>query len=362
MAIAAYFGYCYAQEPVLSLDGELYFIPASMTKDSEAFLVDVNNSASGKFTIYDGDFNVVKAFTDPTAGLPYQERIVTMTCVVDPNFGPITRAASDDWTVIDDQTRKCTTGAAICSFELYSDNNNYHSRNLYVSQTLFDDDDEFEYVRQKQTIVPITTKYSDYLKEHSTNSGAPIPNVIPSYGNEKIDSIMRVNEADHYENFWDETTGKYLLRLYKHETYGGIFTEGLEIATLDGNVKAYLPNVTDIYSAYYFRGKCYVQGYSSNDNSRVLYQLGNGTTDVKEISRSKVDFAIRRVSNNLVVDSETNEPQTIVMSTVEGRVVRSLATKQGHNIVSLNGLISGIYNVTLYRQSKPVSSKKMIIK
>lgn len=362
LAFAICGSYGYAQEPVLSFDGDLYFIPGSMTKAGEAFLVSVNSYDGKGFTIYDGDFNTVRVFTDPAMGQPYQERVVTLTRVCDPgnSGGSITRAAaSDEWTVIDDQTNDYTTNSTIKSFELYSDNNSYHSRHLYVSQTLFDNDDDFEYVRSRQTIVPVSMKYADYVKEHSTGNNGNITS--QSYGDEKLDSIMRESGADSYEWFWDEESGKRLLRLYKHEHYGGIYIEGVEIATLDGTVKAFLPGISYISSAYYFRGKCYVQGYGS-DNSRVLYLLGNDATGIREVSRTKTDFTVRRVGSNLVFDNETDGELTLVVSAMDGKVVRSLDAKQGNNQLSVSGLMSGIYNVTLYKQSRPVKSSKIIIK
>lgn len=352
----------FAQEPVLSFNGDLYFIPGSMTKDKEAFLVSVNSYNNQGFTIYDGDFNVVKEFTDPAMGQPYQQRVVTLTRVCDPGYsgGSITRAAAnDEWTVVDDQTNEYTTGSTIQHFELYSDNNSYHSRGLYVSQTLFDNDDDFEYVRSRQTIVPISMKYADYVKEHSTGNSGNITN--PSYGDQKLDSIMRETGADNYEWFWDDESGKRLLRLYKHEQYGGIYNEGIEIASLDGTVKAFLPGISYISSAYYFREKCYVQGYGS-DNTRVLYLLGNDATGVREVSSTKTDFTIRRVGNNLVFDNATDGQMTLVVSAMDGRIVRSLNAGQGNNQVSVSGLLSGVYNVTLYQQSKLVNSSKIIIK
>ena len=364
LAFAASCACSFAQEPVLTFNGDLYFIPGSMTKGGEAFLVSVNSSGNSGFTIYDGDFNVVKEFTDPTAGQPYQQRVVTMTRIYDPSTdgwggGGVTRSASYEWTVTEDQTNDYTTSSNICSFELYTDDNNYHSRYLYVSQTLFDDDEEFEYVRERKTIVPVTTKYSDYVKEHSAGSGENVS--YPSWGNEKIDSLMNATGADNFEWFWDEQ-GNRLIRLYKHEYYGGIFSEGFEIVTLDGTVKAYFPEITSLYSAYYFRGKCYVRGYSSSDNSNVLYQMGGDVTGIRELSRTKADLSVKRVGSNLVIDSDTDEQQTIVISTIDGRVVRSLNVRQGSNSISLNGLLGGVYCVTLYRRSIPMQSSKIIIR
>jgi hypothetical protein len=331
-----------------------------MTKGGDAFMVSVKNSNTTRFTIYDGDFNVVREFADPAAGQPYQQRVVTLTRVVDPGSGSenVTRAASEDWTVVEDNTYDYTSNSTLSGFELYSDNNSYHSRYIYVTQTLFDDDDEFEYVRTKQAIVPVSMKYSDYVKENSTSS---IEGPTQSWSNEKLDSIMRANGADDLEWFWDNESGKQLLRLYRHEYYGGLFNEGLEIAALDGTVKAFLPGLTYISSAYYFRGKCYVKGYD-RDNNSVLYLLGNDATEVRELSRNKVNFQIKRVGSNLVFDSETDGQQTVVMSTMDGRIVRSLSAKRGCNVIPFNGLQGGVYNVTLYQQSSPVQSSKIIVR
>lgn len=354
-ALTAFSVLSFAQEPVLTYNGELYFIPGSMTKSGEAFLVSAKNSENKGFTIYDGDFNIVREFTDPAAGQTYQQRTVLMTRTYELE-GSVTRS-DDDWTVVSDQTSDYTT-SSILSVELYSDNNNYHSRNLYVSQTLFDDDEEFEYIRQKQTIVPINVKLSDYIKEHSTGGGNTIN---PTTGDEIADSIMKATGADYYERYLDFERGKYVLKLYKNEYYGGLFNEGIEIVTLDGKVKAFLPGITYIHYAYYYRGKCYVQGYGS-DNSVVLYQLGKDATGIKEVGRSKAAIAVKRAGENLEIESESDGQHTIVMSTIDGRVVRSLVTKKGVNHLPLIGLRGGVYNVTLYQQAVPVKSSKIVIR
>jgi len=68
------------------------------------------------------------------------------------------------------------------------------------------------------------------------------------------------------------------------------------------------------------------------------------------------------VGCNLVFDNETDGELTLVVSAMDGKVVRSLDAKQGNNQLSVSGLMSGIYNVTLYQQSRPVKSSKIIIK
>ena len=58
LAFATCCAFSYAQDPVLTFTGELYFVPGSMTKSGEAFLVSYRNNGNIEFTIYDGDFNI----------------------------------------------------------------------------------------------------------------------------------------------------------------------------------------------------------------------------------------------------------------------------------------------------------------
>ena len=260
-----------AQEPVITCSGDLYFIPGAMTKDGKTYMVDVSNDRA-TITIYDGNFNVVRKITDPTAGMLVSQRTVTMTCKYDGDLmEPIT-----EWTVENDQTNEITKSSSIAHFEMYSDNNDYHSRAVYVTQTLFDDDDEFEYLRQKVAIIPIDVKYSDYEKEHPRPSSGPTTDVV--YGDDVIDRIIKETGANSITTTWDEERGKIVFLLGKTETYGGTYTEGMEIVSSDGTVKSTLPNTNYISSAYYFRGKCYIQGYDT-DGNKVLYQLGDKTVE-----------------------------------------------------------------------------------
>jgi len=350
----------YGQEPVLTYSGDLYFIPGNMTKAGEAFMVSVASSGTPKtYTIYDGDFKVVKSFTDPTSGIPYQERNIKMSCIYELEAGGTTRGVVSNWEVEEDQTVENVTDSKIQSFELYDDNNNYHSRSLCISQTFFNTDDDFEYVRTRYDIIPISTKYEDYAKEHST--GDNIPTVNPSWGNEEIDAIMRETGADYFDHIYDAERGKYVLKLYKNVTYGGLYSTGVEVVSLDGTVKAYLPGITSISSAYNFRGKCYVRG-RGKDNTNVLYLLGNNTTDIKEVSREKAGLSIEKVGSNLIVNNTQNGNQVVVVSNMGGQILRNVKAAQGRTVIPVSGLQSGIYNITLFERSTPIESTKIILK
>ena len=353
----------YGQEPVLTYKGDLYFIPGSMTKAGEAFMMSANYNENSvrTYTIYDGDFKVVKSFTDPTIGIPYQQREVRMSCIyeLESEQGGTTRGVVTDWTVDEDQILDLVTDTKIQRLELYDDNNNYHSRSLYISQTFFNTDDDFEYVRARYDIIPITTTYEEYAKEHPRGDNSI--DIGMSWGDAKIDSIMKATGADSYDFYYDEARGKNVLKLHKTITYGGLYYTGLEIVSLDGTVKAFLPGITSVSSAYKFRGKCYVRGYGK-DNTNVLYLLGENTTNVREISRQKAVLSIERVGNNLIVNNTQNTDQTVVVSNMAGQIFRQAKAVQGKTIISVNGLQGGVYNVTLFEHSTPVESAKIILK
>lgn len=347
--IAAMYQSSYAQEPVLNFEGELYFIPAYMTKKGESLLYSIEYSKG--LTIYDGNFNVVESFNNEVAGTPYQERDITYTRILDPQANELLT----DWEVTGDNTIDGTIDSSLESFEVYSDDNNYHSRSIYVSQTLFDNDDDFECIRQNVEVIPIDVKQSDYIKEHNSN-GDSYEYVVVS------DPLLEEYGADYAEHYYDYQKDKNLIRLVKTERYGGLYYSDLNITTLDGKVKATLKGISSISEAYYFQGRCYIKGYSSSDNCNVLYLIGSDASDIQEVSRSKAPLKIRQAGNNLIIETSIGEQTNIIMSTIDGKVVRTLPVTHGSNIIPMGGLTSGIYNVTLFRRSTPIQTLKINIK
>ena len=154
--------------------------------------------------------------------------------------------------------------------------------------------------------------------------------------------------------------GKYVFKLYKHEYYGGLFSEGTEIVSLDGTVKGFLPGITYVSSAYNFRGKCYVRGSSNNQD--VLYLLGNKVSEVKELSRENAILSVQKIGSNIVVNNTSDEDQSLVISNMGGQILRNVKATRGKTIIPVGGLLGGVYNITLFEHSCPIKSVKMIIK
>ena len=263
-----------AQEHVLDYEGDLYFIPASMTKYGEPFLY---SRHGGTLTIYDGDLKQIKTYTDPLAGSTYQRRIVWYKCLADPE----THELLTEWEKADEQTYEETIYAEIQGFEVYSDDNSYHTRQVYLTQTFFDDDEDFEFLQRDISVIPITIKQQDYYDEHSEPSSiedGPTDSIYPE------DEWWRDYGAEGYDVQWDEERGKIVLRLQKSELYGGLFYSNLKIKSIDGTVKQTLAGVHDFNEAYNYRGNCYIKA-----GNNKLYRIGKKKDQSAQKARGDVD-------------------------------------------------------------------------
>ena len=247
-----------AQEHVLDYEGDLYFIPASMTKYGQPFLY---SRKSEKLTIYDGDLNVIKSYTDPMAGTDYEIRVVEYTCIADPD----SKELLTEWAVSDDRIIKEKVSSGFEGFEVYSDDNSYHSRGVYLSQTFFDDDEDFEFIQSDKTVIPITVRTQDYYAEHKENSTEDDSEMASVY---EEDAWWRDYGADGYSTEWNQEREKMVFRLHKTEEYGGLFYSNLKIKSIDGVVKQTLKGINSISYAYNYRGNCYI------NSSRKLYRIG----------------------------------------------------------------------------------------
>ena len=263
-----------AQEHVLDYEGDLYFIPASMTKYGQPFLY--SRSQNG-FTVYDGDLNIIKTYIDPLVGTKYQTRVVQYTCLVDPE----TKEILTEWTVGEDHTFEETVYADFRGCEIYSDDNSYHSRMIYLSQTFFDDDEDFEFIQSDRTVIPITVKRQDYINEHSENSTEEVGEIMSASDENEW---WRDYGAEGCSMEWDNERSKTVYKLYKTEEYGGLFYSNLKIKSMDGTVKQTL-NGININYAYSYRGNCYVRGNVSGK----LYRIGTKKDNISQTRRGDVD-------------------------------------------------------------------------
>ena len=191
----------------------------------------------------------------------------------------VTRAAGDteegyflddDWTVISDVTEnKTEVNREIEGFEVYEDNNNYHSRYRYLSQTLFDNDEDFEFLRTHYEIMPLS-----YCAADDPTSGL-ISMERPSIGGEECDEITRD---------YDYELGGEVFTLKRYKVCGGTKMTGTDIISLDGTVKKSLNAITSFGTVVAINGNYYVTGYDHTTSKYGLYKIASVTSSLAKVA------------------------------------------------------------------------------
>lgn len=270
-------------EPAVTYDGgDLYFIPAKLTSSNTAFMYSYRNDyESGKawFTIFNDEVKIVEQAEIEAEVLNYSTRTVTyQRRFFSESINGGTRATSeteyflDDWTVISDVTEdKTEYNNWIGGPEVYEDNNNYHSRYMYLSQTLFNEDDDFEFLRAHYEVMPLSYCAAD----DNSGPGNDISMEHPNFGGET---------CDEYTMEYNHELGGYVFTLIKHKVYGGIKNTGTDVVSLNGTIKKTLHGVTSFGTVVSINGKFYVSAYDRTLSKYALYKIATATTSISKVA------------------------------------------------------------------------------
>lgn len=238
-----------ASAQTFELEYEIYLIPSIMTKTGDSYFYSYNKK-DRKFTIYDSEFKILKSHIINAAATSYSERVVKHIRKMDPD----TKQFLSDWTLVEDQIREYSDYLYPTSFR-YCNEENITSGKFYLSQTLFDDDNEFEFILPHHEIIPIDVKSTDYYNEHSSGNSTIIDQ-------QSSDEFWKDYGATGYSSVWDDVAGKNIIQLEKEEYYGGIFfSDQCDIVSMDGAIKGTLPcysidsmtpDVIFLYKGYFY--------------------------------------------------------------------------------------------------------------
>ena len=272
----------YAQlEAVATYDGgDLYFIPAKLTSNGTAFMYSCKEDWSAHktwFTVFDDEVKIVKQAEIDAQVLNYTTRTITSKrkfFIKDEykNEGYFL----DEWTVTSDITEnKSETNMWIIGPEVYEDNNNYHSRAMYLSQTLFNDDDDFEFARYHYDIMPLT-----YCAADDKSNGGNISIIRPSFSGE---------ECDEYTSYYDQELGGVVITLIRTKVYGGVKNTGIEIVSLDGEVKKILTGITSLGTVVAINSNYYVSAYDYQLSKYGLYKIATATTSLSKVADTSAE-------------------------------------------------------------------------
>ena len=251
-----------AQEKVGELpygsNSQLLIIPGYLTKDGQEVMYTLSDDWENKvtkFTIFDENLNVAKTFSVPYQQYQYQKKEVRSQRYMNADHSAFTSEWEEYGGDVQDYNE---SRSAVANFQLYTEHNPLNC----LTQTLFDEDEEFEYLRPVYDVIPITTKEKDYIKEHSDTEESS------ETGSSSWWSQYGADGA--YE---DGVTNPFWV-LYKNDNYGGLFFSGYEVVNTNGVVKMTIncANTSHGNYLYYYRGNVYFLGGSKGN---VIYKLNS---------------------------------------------------------------------------------------
>lgn len=228
-----------------------------------------------------------------------------------------------DWQTVDLQNYY-SNSTAECS--VYNFDELYDGDDLSVTQTLFNSDDQYEYIR-----------------ENAELSSEPYVNVT--------DGIWLGNEEFPLKRRLDWLTD----------------TKSYSVVSETGEVLYTFPG--DYIRLYLIGSKKYLSLEDYDTDTETLYEIDGLRNSVKEISASALNIFPRSVRRNETVTVETgeetvNEKREIVVTSTDGSVMERRSIPAGEKGIQMgtSRLSAGVYNFTVYSKGKRVDNGKIVVR
>ena len=242
---------------------------------------------------------------------------------VNVNYEPEFDQASIDnaqWTVEGDVTNNDYSIDLMYYDYLDYDANIAFDNGIRCSQTLFNDDDKWEYV-------------------------------ICKYG------AVEKHAGEYWK--WSQNENGYVLRRNVSESQPAV---GIDIKNEDGEIVASIETGGLIYDVYKLGGNIYFQLYEGGYD--VLYKYDPKSTGVKEVSRSEAKCATVRVDGrSILVEANANDVNVAEIFDMGGRMIAS-SVRKGVSSLTINaaGAAEGVYSVALKNRGRIVGAQKILLK
>lgn len=203
-------------------------------------------------------------------------------------------------------------------FDYYDFDSNFSYDDLVFSQTLFNEDDKWEYI-------------------------------VPLYG-----PLEKIVEEPQFT--WQN--GEIVYYRYVHENNPSI---GYAIYNEDGKLLATFDSKDWLDDIIKFNGTSYL--VTSGDNT-TLYKLDSKISSIKEVKQFNAKaFSVGVNNRSITVDTGDQKADEAILFDMQGRKV-AVSSNQNSNRLSINAgnVPQGIYNVTVKNQGKMERAQKVRIK
>lgn len=276
-------------------------------------------------------------FVKLAGGKAYRVSVRTYT----PDFTD-SQWTSDSWTYYEDDM--------VCAFYLHDldgDNEYATSKPLIVTQSLFNDDDKYEYVRTLRK-----------AGATGTDGGG---NTYVVYG-----------EVSPIET---EVTDKTVYGICGYEVVSEDGTVVFTIEIDDDDVTYYTGSSDNVNTMVVkMNGELYfivtTNSYSSSEKNKLLvYKLDKATNGVKKIETSNdINISPRIVSKsqpvNITFSQAASAESSVLVTSLDGKIMAKRRVNAGEKSISINTarMATGLYNFTVLCKGKVVENGKVIVK
>ncbi|MBQ8592943.1 MAG: hypothetical protein IJ467_01435 [Bacteroidaceae bacterium] len=252
-------------------------------------------------------------------------------------------ATYTEWQVVGERTeeRSCETPVIYLNyinFDGGSSNDNYE---FILSQTLFNDDEKFEYIVPKMTLTDI----SDWSS------------ISPEYGGNVLTLTHSTLISDYA---YPACRGVQILSSDGTVIYDIDFGDEFEADEYDCQ---YMTIIT-------IGGKNYlvVEGHSKIDDENtdctMFYRINKQTNSVFKVNNIPVNMRVKQQESTINVRlSDTSEASEIIMTNSVGKMLGKKFVPAGeNNVVFKSTMPKGVYNVTRFQNGKKIGNGKIILK
>lgn len=246
------------------------------------------------------------------------------------NYGDLLYSSENvEWVIDEDSKEEHQLTDGITGFRYRDyDNNTEVDHRMYLTQTMFNDDDKWEYMVREYKVVPIPEEDKTVSREEENGDGT-------------VTLTRKAGETYEYDR----------LVVYNED--------GEECYSLDGIEYIYI---------YHLYGKDYIYAYevkdANGDYYNYLYAFDKPTTSIHEVARTK-SSRVKAEENAVIIEvDEELSGSDVMVADAGGRLVGRGRIEKGNNSarVAMPTHTPGVYVVSLKRGNNVLDSHKMVIK
>lgn len=252
-----------------------------------------------------------------------------------------------DWTPAGERKEEESCELNVMSIYYQDFDTQAESNRFTLSQTLFNNDDKFEYIIPKMVLTDISN-YASSVPESIHTIVLSKSELLSDYAYPTIKGLQVVSsngtvlhDIDFMEGFY-KVYDEY--SQYENEIYG-ITIGGKDYLVIEGYMKS---NDDD----------------EEDKECALFYRINRQTNSLQEVKSLPVKMRVKQQTSTINVQlSDTAEPSEIIMTNSLGKIIGKKHVPAGENMATFKtSMPKGVYNITRFQKGKNIENGKILMK